>query len=310
MATMTHMILAVTLLLGIQSNSPPQSADTLRPIVVLEREPANGQVAERLLVVLPGDSANDAAERTARDLARRAEFPLEVTAVAVPPERLAEFERWCTKGAHARRIVYATPRAESVAAQFAARRPDSIAVLAIHAATGAVATVDGVEFVTVGANPALDPGDEVIATVRAARVAKDLDDSERRQVGSVLDDFHTAAAAADLERYFGHFAPDGVFLGTDANERWTVAQFRAYCEPYFSQGKGWKYEPRSTNVDLGANREYAWFDQLLWNAKYGECRGSGVLRRTATGWKIQQYNLVFTVPNDKAARVVEVIREK
>src|SRR5580692_1603200 len=52
-----------------------------------------------------------------------------------------------------------------------------------------------------------------------------------RDVAAVLDDCHDAAANADEARYFGHFAPEGVFLGTDASERWDVAAFRAYAHP-------------------------------------------------------------------------------
>lgn len=38
----------------------------------------------------------------------------------------------------------------------------------------------------------------------------------------MLDDWHQAAAVADEARYFGHFAPNGVFMSTDATERWDV----------------------------------------------------------------------------------------
>lgn len=131
---------------------------------------------------------------------------------------------------------------------------------------------------------------------------------EAATVGAVLDDFHAAAAVADGPRYFAHFASEGVFLGTDATERWTVEQFRAYCEPYFSAGKGWKYDPLERHVDFAPGGTLAWFDERLMNAKYGETRGSGVLRRIDGAWKIVQYNLTFTVPNEKASRVVEAIR--
>ena len=40
---------------------------------------------------------------------------------------------------------------------------------------------------------------------------------------------------------------------------------------------------------------------------YGVTRGSGVLRKTRDGWKIEQYVLSFAVPNDKARAVVEAI---
>jgi hypothetical protein len=50
------------------------------------------------------------------------------------------------------------------------------------------------------------------------------------------------------------------------------------------------------------------FDEVLDNDSYGTVRGSGVLRLTDDGWKIEQYVLSFTVPNDVARDVVAVIR--
>ena len=47
-----------------------------------------------------------------------------------------------------------------------------------------------------------------------------------------------AAAHAHEPRYFAHFAPEAVFLGTDAAERWDLGAFRAYAHPHFAQGKG------------------------------------------------------------------------
>jgi ketosteroid isomerase-like protein len=69
-------------------------------------------------------------------------------------------------------------------------------------------------------------------------------------VAAVLDDFHDAAARADAPRYFAHFAPEGVFIGTDPKERWTADEFRAFAEPYFSQGKGWTYRPTSRHISI------------------------------------------------------------
>src|SRR6185503_3178798 len=69
-----------------------------------------------------------------------------------------------------------------------------------------------------------------------------------RAVARVLDDWHQAASVADGARYFGHMAEDAVYLGTDASERWTLPEFRSFCEPYFSKGVGWTYEPRERHV--------------------------------------------------------------
>ena len=130
----------------------------------------------------------------------------------------------------------------------------------------------------------------------------------RTEIDRVLDDFHEAAAEADLDRYFSHLASDGVFLGTDATERWDKQSFRAFVHPHFAKGEGWTYKPRDRHVDISG--DFAWFDELLDNESYGEVRGSGALRRTGATWKILQYNLAFTIPNDKAKQVVELIRPR
>ena len=127
-------------------------------------------------------------------------------------------------------------------------------------------------------------------------------------VSSVLDDFHSAASAADEERYFSHFTPEAVFLGTDASERWTVAEFREYAHPHFSEGRGWTYVATERHVMFSPDGRLAWFDETLRNEKYGETRGTGVLHKTGQGWKIAHYSLTLLVPNERAQAVVAVIR--
>ena len=128
-------------------------------------------------------------------------------------------------------------------------------------------------------------------------------------VEQVLDDWHAAAARADGEAYFGAFTADAVFLGTDASERWDVEGFRAYAMPYFSQGRGWTYEPFDRHVVYSEDGDVAWFDERLRNAKYGELRGTGALRLTADGWRIAHYNMSFPVPNALTRELVDRIRE-
>jgi hypothetical protein len=54
--------------------------------------------------------------------------------------------------------------------------------------------------------------------------------------------------------------------------------------------------------------DVGWFDELLDHESYGALRGSGVLRKIDGRWRIAQYDLAFTVPNDRAREVVERIR--
>ena len=129
---------------------------------------------------------------------------------------------------------------------------------------------------------------------------------EEARIAAVLDDFHAAASAADEERYFDHLAPRATFLGTDASERWTKEEFRAFAHPYFARGQGWTYRATSRHVTVAG--ETAWFDEALENASYGECRGSGVLRLHDGAWKIEQYNLTIPIPNELAEDFVARIR--
>lgn len=127
-------------------------------------------------------------------------------------------------------------------------------------------------------------------------------------VEATLDTWHRAAANADETSYFGAMAPEFIFLGTDATERWDVASFREFAHPYFAKGKAWTFAPRDRHVTVRG--EVAWFDEKLDSASYGECRGSGVLRRVDGQWKIAHYNLTIPIPNDLADSVVKMIRER
>lgn len=141
-----------------------------------------------------------------------------------------------------------------------------------------------------------------VANTPAANAAR------QSEIATLLDGFHAAAARADGPAYFAMFAPAGVFIGTDAGERWSVAEFRAYAQPFFSKGQGWTYTPQSRSVVLGPDGRTAWFDELLNSQSYGTSRGTGVLVRTPGGWRIAQYALTFPIPNDLAKEMTARIR--
>jgi hypothetical protein len=129
-------------------------------------------------------------------------------------------------------------------------------------------------------------------------------------VAGVLNDWHRAAAAADEPRYFGHFAGNGVFLGTDATERWTVKEFREWARPHFSAKKAWNFRPRDRHIEVSGDGRTAWFDEMLDTGTLGVCRGSGVLVLEGGNWKIAQYNLSIPIPNALADAIVKEIAGK
>ena len=136
-------------------------------------------------------------------------------------------------------------------------------------------------------------------------------DPAEAEIAAVLDRLNAASTAADGPAYFALFTPDARFIGTDATERWSMAEFRAFAEPFFARGRGWTYTPHDRVITVAPIecRCIAWFDEELDNAGYGQTRGSGVLRLTDDGWKIEQYVLSFAVPNERSAAVVEAIRD-
>lgn len=130
-------------------------------------------------------------------------------------------------------------------------------------------------------------------------------------VNAVLDDWHDAASRADFDRYFNHFESDSaIFLGTDATERWTVAQFKPWAKPYFDRGKAWDFTPIERHVYFSDSGSTAWFDEALDTPNLGPARGTGVLVYKSGEWKIAQYNLSIPIPNAIVDTVVKQVQNE
>jgi ketosteroid isomerase-like protein len=134
--------------------------------------------------------------------------------------------------------------------------------------------------------------------------------SAMEAIDGVLSSFHQAASEADGDLYFSLFAEGAIFMGTDAAERWSVDQFKAFAEPYFSKGRGWTYTAEERHIYVSMGGATAWFDETLWNDAYGTCRGTGVLIRTDDGWRISQYNLTIPIPNDLTREFANLIKAR
>ncbi len=131
----------------------------------------------------------------------------------------------------------------------------------------------------------------------------------RSEINTTLDAWHRAAATGDFDAYFSRMTGDAVFLGTDATERWTRMEFEAFARPYFDGVEAWTYTPVSRFVEADPSRPgVAWFDELLTNAKYGTCRGTGVVVADDGRWKIAHYSLTFPIPNALAADITAKIK--
>jgi hypothetical protein len=117
------------------------------------------------------------------------------------------------------------------------------------------------------------------------------------ELNSFLDSWHKAASQANADVFFGSMSDTSIYIGTDAGERWTKAQFIEFAKPYFDRGKAWDFKPYDRDLHVTKDGQHAWFSELL-TTWMGVCRGSGMLTKTTAGWKLDQYHLSVTVPND------------
>ncbi|HNF71869.1 MAG TPA: nuclear transport factor 2 family protein [Chitinophagaceae bacterium] len=131
---------------------------------------------------------------------------------------------------------------------------------------------------------------------------------EEKNIDAVLNAWHRAAAESKLETYFSMMSKDMIFMGTDATEHWNRDAFYAFCKPWFDKGKAWNFKAVQRHVYVQHGNAFACFDELL-DTHYSICRGSGMLRKEKGQWKLVQYVLSMTVPNDRIKETVAIKKE-
>lgn len=128
---------------------------------------------------------------------------------------------------------------------------------------------------------------------------------ERKQISAMLDSFNVAAANAEYERYFNFYTADATFNGTDATENWDKKAFMVWAKPYFDKKSTWNFTPLRRNIYFGDHPDIAWFEERL-ITQMKICRGSGVVVKQNNEWKVQQYVLSATVPNNVLDAVIRL----
>ncbi|NAS31911.1 hypothetical protein GTQ40_13070 [Flavobacteriaceae bacterium R38] len=133
---------------------------------------------------------------------------------------------------------------------------------------------------------------------------------EKKAISEVLNSWHKAAADANFKVYFEKMTPNGIFIGTDATENWTIDEFKAFAKPYFDRGSTWNFTAIDRNIFLDASsKNIAWFDELL-NTQMELCRGSGVMKKVNGEWKIAHYVLSMAIPNENITEIVAIKKER
>jgi len=123
-----------------------------------------------------------------------------------------------------------------------------------------------------------------------------------------VDTWHQAAAIADEDVFFGSMAKNGIYLGTDATERWERDVFKKWASFAFERESAWDFTARDRNIYFSDNQQYFWWEEML-DTWMGVCRGSGVAKWIDGRWQILHYDLSIMVPNDKVNGFLELMKE-
>ena len=129
--------------------------------------------------------------------------------------------------------------------------------------------------------------------------------SNTKDLDILVNKWHEAAANAKLDDYFSPTTDDFIFLGTDPEERWDKETFKAFCKPYFDQGRGWDFKSTERHWVFSKDKKIAWFDERL-DTWMDECRGSGICVKEKGKWKLAYYNLTVLIENDKIKEFIEL----
>ncbi|MGS0747000.1 nuclear transport factor 2 family protein [Halpernia sp. GG3] len=138
-----------------------------------------------------------------------------------------------------------------------------------------------------------------------AQITKFNKETETKNINEMLDGFNKAAGSADFKKYFDYYDAESYFIGTDASERWNKKEFMAWAKPFFDRGKAWNFTSLKRNITFSNDGKLAWFDELL-STQMKICRGSGVLEKINGEWKLKQYVLSMTVPNELSGEVTKL----
>lgn len=150
-----------------------------------------------------------------------------------------------------------------------------------------------------------------IARVTDTRRREDCQDpgqDEEKIIHEFLDQWHQAAATADADAFFGAMTEDGIYLGTDATERWLRDELRIWAKAAFEREVAWAFTPSDRVIYFAPGQQTAWFEELL-DTQMGTCRGSGVLTKVGSTWKVKHYDLAIMVPNEKVEAFKEMMKK-
>jgi hypothetical protein len=102
---------------------------------------------------------------------------------------------------------------------------------------------------------------------------------------------------------------NGIYLGTDKTEKWTRDEMKEWSKEYFERESAWAFTVIGREVSLSKDGKTAWFNEKL-DTWMGVCKGTGVLVKQESGWKIALFDLSVTVDNDNIQEFIQLEKDK
>ena len=132
--------------------------------------------------------------------------------------------------------------------------------------------------------------------------------SPTESINQFMDNWHKAAATANVDLFFGSMTKDGIYLGTDKTEKWTRDEMAKWANEYFQKESAWSFTATERDIYFSEDGNTAWLNEKL-DTWMGVCKGTAVLVLKPEGWKIALYDLSVTIDNNKIDQFLELIKE-
>lgn len=132
-------------------------------------------------------------------------------------------------------------------------------------------------------------------------------------VQKAMETVHKAFNERDTASMFAYFSNDSKFFGTDVAENWDVEGFKEYMREYVAKSKSKEpiYKVVGREITPSADGKTAWVVETLDYPKLPiDVRGTAVLEKTKSGWKLKLQQWHFLIDNDDVNDVCTVIEMK
>ena len=121
---------------------------------------------------------------------------------------------------------------------------------------------------------------------------------DEADVAAALDALHKAEREGDLEKFLNAFAAEGIFLGTDASEAWTVEDLRRDLGERFATKGGWTFEINERAIGVSDDGRAAWFKEIVHYVRSDYIlRPTGTMIKRDGRWQIAQLHMGIPIPN-------------